>query len=104
MDYRKFHRINAVIEFVGSLAAALWSIADLFLADKYAVEAYLPIMLAFIIKNVRSIMLTGREEYQQECYAESLKNSYSDNRRLIIFSAVFSCTALVLIIVKMIIR
>lgn len=104
MDYQKFHRINAVIEFTGSLAAALWSVVNLFLADKYAVEAYLPIMLAFIIKSVRIITLTGREEYQQESYAESLKNSYSDNRRLVIFSAIFSCVALVLIIVKMIIR
>ena len=104
MDYPKFHRTNVIIEFAGSIASALWSIANFFLAERYAVEAYMPIILAFIIKNVRCIMLTGREEYQQEEYAESLKNSYNDNRRITIFSVVFSCTALVLIIVKMIIR
>ena len=104
MDYKKFHCINAVIEMVGSAAAVLWAIVNLFLAESYVVGAFMPIMLASIIKNVRSIRLTGREEYQQETYAESLKNSYSDNRRLVIFSAVCSCTALVLIIVKMIIR
>lgn len=104
MDYKKFHRTNAVIELAGNIASALWSIANFFLTERYVVEAYMPIILAFIIKNVRCIMLTGREEYQQEEYAESLKNSYNDNRRITIFSVVFSCTALVLIIVKMIIR
>lgn len=104
MDYKKFHRTNAVIEFIGSLAAALWSIANLFLADGYAVAAYMPIMLAFIIKSIRIITLTGREEYQQESYAESQKSSYADNRRIVIFSAIFSCTALVLIIIKLILR
>ncbi|MDE7304285.1 MAG: hypothetical protein K2N60_13310 [Oscillospiraceae bacterium] len=75
MDYPKFHRTNAVIEFAGSIASAAWSIANLFLADRYAVEAYMPVMFAFIIKNLRIIMLTDRDEYRQEEYSESLKNS-----------------------------
>ena len=104
MDYQKFHRTNAVIEFGGSLGSAAWSIANLFLADRYAVEAYMPVIVALIIKNVRIIMLTGRGEYRQEEYAESLKSSYSDNRRITIFSAIFSCMALALIIIKLIIR
>ncbi|MDE5859357.1 MAG: hypothetical protein K2H23_03075 [Oscillospiraceae bacterium] len=49
-------------------------------------------------------MLTGREEYQQEKYAESQKNSYTDNRTLYIISAACSCAALVLVIVKIIVR
>lgn len=104
MDYKKFHRTNNVIELVGSIAAAVWGVVNLFLADGYPTAAFMPIMLAFIIKSVRIITLTGREEYRQEEYAESQKSSYADNRRIVIFSAVFSCIALVLVIVKMIIR
>lgn len=104
MDYQKFHRTNAAIEFYGSLGSAAWSIANLFIADRYAVEAYMPVMFAFIIKSVRIIMLTERDECRQEEYAESLKKSYSDNRRITIFSAIFSCMALALIIIKLIIR
>lgn len=104
MDYMKFHRTNAVIELAGSVIAAVWSVVNLFIAEGYAFAVYMPIILAFIIKSVRIITLTGREEYQQESYAESQESSYADNRRIVIFSTVFSCTALVLIIVKMIIR
>lgn len=46
-------------------------------------------------------MLTEREDYQ---HAENQKNSYTDNRTLYIISAVCSCAALALVIVKMIIR
>lgn len=100
MDYQKFNRTNVIIELIGSLAAALWSIVNLFIAGSYAFAAYMPVMIAFIIKSVRIIILTEREEYQQESYAESQKNSYTDNRTLYIISAVCSCVALVLIILK----
>lgn len=100
MDYQKFNRTNVIIELIGSLAAALWSIVNLFIAGSYAFAAYMPVMIAFIIKSVRIIILTEREEYQQESYAESQKNSYTDNRTLYIISAVYSCVALVLIILK----
>lgn len=100
MDYQKFNRTNVIIELIGSLAAALWSIVNLFIAESYAFAAYMPVMIAFIIKSVRIIILTEREEYQQESYAESQKNSYTDNRTLYIISAVCSCVALVLIILK----
>lgn len=103
MDYSKFHRVNAVIELIGSVTAAVWGVVNLFLADGYPTAACMPIMLAVIIKSVRIITLTGREEYRQEEYAESQKSSYADNRRIVIFSAIFSCTALVFMVVKMII-
>lgn len=104
MDCKKFHRTNAVIETVGSVTAAVWSVIGLFFAEGYALAAYMPVMLAFIIKSVRVIMLTGREDHSQESYAEGQKNSYADNRRLYIISAACSCLALALVIVKMIIR
>lgn len=100
MDYQKFNRTNVIIELIGSLAAALWSIVNLFIAESYAFAAYMPVMIAFIIKSVRIIILTEREEYQQESYAESQKNSYKNNRTLYIISAVCSCAALALIILK----
>lgn len=100
MDYRKFSRTNVIIELIGSLAAASWSIVNLFIAESYAFAAYMPVMIAFIIKSVRIIILTEREGYQQESYAESQKNSYTDNRTLYIISAVCSCAALALIILK----
>ena len=105
MDYKKFHRTNVIIELAGSTIAAVWAVINLFLAEVSApLYPIMSIVFAGLIKNSRCIMLTGREEYQPESYAESQKNSYTDNRRLYIVSAVCSCAALVLVIVKMIIR
>ena len=104
MDYKKFHCINVFIELAGSTVAAVWAVINLFLAESHPVIAFLPITVAVLIKNIRIIRLTEREEYQQESYAESQKNSYTDNRTLYIISAVCSCMALALVIVKMIIR
>ena len=104
MDYKKFHRTNVIIELAGSTIAAVLAVINLFLAESYPTMPLFPSMLAYIIKSVRILMLTGHEEYQQESYAESQKTSYTDNRTLYIISAVCSCAALALVIVKMIIR
>lgn len=101
MDYKKFNRTNAVIETVGSIAAAVWAVINLFLAESNPVIPLLSITVAGLIKNSRCFMLTEREDYQ---HAENQKNSYTDNRTLYIISAVCSCAALALVIVKMIIR
>lgn len=101
MDYRKFNRTNLIIELVGSVIAAVWSVIGLFFAEGYyAFAAFMPVYLAFIIKSVRVIALTEREDYAQESYAESKKTSYTDNRTLYIISAVCSCVALVLVTIK----
>lgn len=34
MDYKKFNRTNAVIETVGSIAAAVWAVINLFFCGK----------------------------------------------------------------------
>lgn len=104
MDYKKFHRINVFIELAGSTVAAVWAVINLFLAESHPIIPLFPSMIAGIIKNSRCFMLTGHEDYRQESYAESQKSSYTDNRTLYIISAVCSCAALVLVIVKMIIR
>ena len=100
MDYKKFHRTNVIIELAGSTIAAVWAVINLFLAESNPVAPLFPSMLAFIIKSVRILMLTGREEYQQESYAESQKTFYTDNRTLYIISVVCSCVTLVLVIIK----
>lgn len=104
MDYQKFHRTKAVIEVLGGAIAAVWGIVNIFRADSYAVAPVLPVMIAQIINHIRALVLTGWEDYEQESYAESQHNSYKDNRKLIILTAVFTCAAFVLVIVKTIIR
>lgn len=104
MDYKKFHRTNVIIELAGCVVAAVWAVINLFLAEDFApLYPMMSIVAAVTIKNSRCITLTGREDYQQESYAESQKNSYTDNRTLYIISAVCSCTALAFIIIKLII-
>lgn len=100
MDYKKFHRTNVIIELAGSTIAAVWAVINLFLAESYPMMPLLTSMLAGIIKNSRCLMLTGHEDYRQEEYAESQKTSYIDNRTLYIISAVCSCVALALVIIK----
>ena len=105
MDYQKFHRTNVIIELIGCVIAAVWAVINLFLAEAfYPLYPMMSIVFAGLIKNSRCIALTGREGYQQESYAESQKTSYMDNRTLYIISAVCSCTALALVIIKMVIR
>lgn len=104
MDYQKFHRTNAVIELIGNALAAVLAVVNIFIAGSYAASPLLPMMAGQIIKNVREIMLTGRSDCTQESYAASLKNSYSDNRTLIIFKTVLSFSVAVLVIIKLIIR
>lgn len=91
MDYQKFHRTNALLGLLGGAVAAVWGIVNLFLADSYAAAPYISIMIAYIIQGFRIFWLTGHEDYTQESYAESQKNSYKDNRTLYIISAVCSC-------------
>ena len=100
MDYKKFHRTNVIIELVGITFAAVWAIVTLFLAESHPIIPLLPVQLAFIIKSVRILMLTGHEDYQQESYSESQKTSYTDNRTLYIISVICSCVASVLVIIK----
>ncbi len=100
MDYKKFNRTNVIIELVGSIIAVVWSVIALFSAEDYAFAPYTPVMLAFIIKGVRILALTGREDYTQESYYESQKNSYMDNRTLHIVPVACSGVALVLVTIK----
>ncbi len=104
MDYKKFHRTNVIIQHIGCVIAAAWAATDLFIADVYASAPIMPLCIAYIITAVRIIALTGRKDYAQESYTESQKSFYTDNRRLYIFSAIFGCIALVLVVIKMIIR
>ena len=100
MDYQKFNRTNVIIELIGCAAAAVWAVVNLFLAESNPVIPFFAIIIAGIIKNIRIIKLTEQENYQQESYAESQKNSYKNNRTLYIISAVCSCVVLVLVILK----
>lgn len=104
MDYRKFYRTNVIIEFIGDAMAAVWAVINIFIADGYLAASLFPMMAGQIITNIREIILTGREDYQPESYAASIKASYIDNRRPIVFKTVLCFAVVVLVIIKLIIR
>ena len=35
MDYRKFNRVNIIIELIGDALAAVWAVINIFIADGY---------------------------------------------------------------------
>lgn len=104
MDYRKFNRVNVIIEFIGDALAAVWAAVNIFIPNGYLTAPLFPMMIGQIIKNIREIILTGREDYQPESYAESVKASYIDNRRPIVFKTALSLAVIVLVIIKLVIR
>ncbi|MDE6763827.1 MAG: hypothetical protein K2J73_09125 [Oscillospiraceae bacterium] len=104
MDYSKFYRTNAVIELIGDVLAAVWAVINIFISDSYVAAPLIPMMAGQIIKNIREIVLTGRDDYKQEKYLTSYENSYKDNRTLNIFKALLSLAVVLLVIIKLIIR
>ena len=100
MDYKKFHRTNAIINLTGNAIAAAWAIVNLFLAEYFVVGPFLPIFIAFILRNTHDIMLPLENGYERESYYKSLKIRFSDNRRLYIFSIIFFCVALGLVFIE----
>ncbi|MDE6745222.1 MAG: hypothetical protein K2J72_01150, partial [Oscillospiraceae bacterium] len=80
------------------------NVINIFIADSYVAAPLMPMMAGQIIKNVREIILTGRNDYTQESYVASFGNSYRDNRTLNIFKVFLSLAVVVLVIIKLIIR
>lgn len=104
MDYRKFNRVNVIIELIGDALAAVWAVANIFIPNGYISAPLFPMMVGQIIKNIREIILTGRDDYKQEDYLAILGDSYRDNRTLIVFKTVLCFAVVVLVIIKLIIR
>lgn len=104
MDYRKFNRMNVIIELIGDALAAVWAAANIFIPNSYISAPLFPMMVGQIIKNIREIILTGREDYQPESYAASVEASYIDNCRPIVFKTALSLAVAVLVIIKLIVR
>lgn len=104
MDYRKFNRVNVIIELIGDALAAVLAAANIFIPNSYISSPLFPMMVGQIIKNIREIILTERDNYKQEDYLASLGDSYRDNRTLIVFKTVLCFVVVVLVIIKLIIR
>lgn len=100
MDYKKFHRTDAIIELTGNALAAAWAVLNLFLVEYFVFGPFLPIFIALILRNTRDIMLPLENGYEKESYYESLKIRFSDNRRLYIFSIIFLCVALGVVFIE----
>lgn len=88
MDYRKFYRTNVIIELIDDVLAAVWAAANIFIPNGYLAAPLFPMMAGQIIKNIREIILTERDDYKQEDYLAILGDSYRDNRTLIVFKTV----------------
>lgn len=88
MDYRKFQRTNVIIEFIGDAMAAVLAAVNIFIPNGYLAAPLFPMMAGQIIKNIREIILTERDDYKQEDYLAILGDSYRDNRTLIVFKTV----------------
>lgn len=88
MDYRKFYRTNVIIELIDDALAAVWAAANIFIPNGYLAAPLFPMMAGQIIKNIREIILTERDDYKQEDYLAILGDSYRDNRTLIVFKTV----------------
>ncbi|MDE7287940.1 MAG: hypothetical protein K2N71_00350, partial [Oscillospiraceae bacterium] len=93
MDYKKFHRTNAVIELTGNALAAVWAVLNLFRGDCVVIGPLLPNCIASLLKHTHNFMLPTERGYEQKSYFESLDTRFRDNRTLIIISAILFCVA-----------
>lgn len=100
MDYKKFHRTNAVIMLTGNAIAAVWAVLNLFRGDGVVIAPIIPNCIASLLVHTHKIMLPVERGYEQKSYFESLDARFRDNRTLLIISAILFCAACGLIIVK----